>query len=476
MNPFHFVLLDEYIRKWTSGFNGPYGICVYGDEVYVVDCYNNRIQVFDLFGASIRSWGSLGSANGQFNNPYGIHVYGDEVYVTDSNNYRVQVFDLYGTYNRKWGSFAPTPPPPFVDGQFQMPAGIFVYGGEAYVTDPLRGDVQVFDLNGNFHRKWGSGLYGAAQGIWVDSGRVFLTDNHYHSIHITDTSGNYITGFGSFGSGNGEFNEPMGICVLGNMIYVVDSLNNRVQIFDSDDDPPSYVTQFGSHGSGDGQFIHPYDCSVYRKGLYVTDSEDNQRVEVFAFPVQGSWRFFQDDAVEPVTPLSGQNVKPTLAGSNIIRLRAMIYAPIGVTGKVSLQYGPPFTDLGPSEEWDYANWRGNEGDQIANFLITPISDYKGKYYESGVLEEGLGLGWTEVDFAIQPTGSAIAGQTYYFRLNFLRTDISEDASEMPRDTGIDYPQVLTHSLPSPGPTNDELMRHLKWFDPTGHFRGCWLGN
>lgn len=30
--------------------------------------------------------------------------------------------------------------------------------------------------------------------------------------------------------------------------------------------------------------------------------------------------------------------------------------------------------------------------------------------------------------------------------------------------------------PPPGPTNDELMRHLKWFDSSGVFRGCWLGD
>ena len=58
--------------------------------------------------------------------------------------------------------------------------------------------------------------------------------------------------FGSSGSGNGQFNAPYGIAVdsTGN-IYVSESLNHRVQVFDSNG---VFLRKFGSNGSGDGQF------------------------------------------------------------------------------------------------------------------------------------------------------------------------------------------------------------------------------
>jgi hypothetical protein len=48
-------------------------------------------------------WGSKGSGQGQFNHPYSITVSGQEVYVTDVDNHRVQVFSKDGTFLRLWG-------------------------------------------------------------------------------------------------------------------------------------------------------------------------------------------------------------------------------------------------------------------------------------------------------------------------------------------------------------------------------------
>ncbi len=41
----------------------------------------------------------------------------------------------------------------------------------------------------------------------------------------------YQTKWGSYGSGNGQFNFPTGIAVIGNSVYVCDFYNNRVQRF-----------------------------------------------------------------------------------------------------------------------------------------------------------------------------------------------------------------------------------------------------
>jgi hypothetical protein len=63
-----------------------------------------------------------------------------------------------------------------------------------------------------------------------------------------DSSGNYLTQWGGYGSGNGQFDEPVGIAVdSGNNVYVVDTGNCRVEKFDSSG---GYLTQWGSYGIG----------------------------------------------------------------------------------------------------------------------------------------------------------------------------------------------------------------------------------
>jgi tripartite motif-containing protein 71 len=135
-----------------------------------------------------------------------------EVYVVDASNRRIQVFDLNGNFRRKWGSYGSD------DGQFDFPAGIDVYNNEIYVVDTNNYRIQVFDLNGNFKRKWGS-----------------------------------------YGTGDGQFISPYGIDVYNSEVYVTDAYNNRIQVFDLNG---NFKRKWGSYGTGDGQFNYPVDIVV----------------------------------------------------------------------------------------------------------------------------------------------------------------------------------------------------------------------
>lgn len=64
---------------------------------------------------------------------------------------------------------------------------------------------------------------------------------------------NFVTQWGqAFGSGNGQFNHPLGVAVdtAGN-VYVVDSGNYRIEKFTSNG---AFLSQWGSAGTGNGQF------------------------------------------------------------------------------------------------------------------------------------------------------------------------------------------------------------------------------
>ncbi len=108
---------------------------------------------------------------------------------------------------------------------------------------------------------------------------VYVVDTLNHRIQKFDSSGNFLTKWGRNGGGEGRFTFPYGIA-SGNSgnVYVADTGNNRIQEFDTDG---VFITQWGTYGTGEGQFRAPRGISVDASGnVYVAD-EVNDRIQKF---------------------------------------------------------------------------------------------------------------------------------------------------------------------------------------------------
>lgn len=72
------------------------------------------------------------------------------------------------------------------------------------------------------------------RGIAVDrEGTVYVTDTGNNRVVIFDENGNYQQQFGRSGINPGEFDEPVGIAVDGDeRVYVADTWNQRIQVFE----------------------------------------------------------------------------------------------------------------------------------------------------------------------------------------------------------------------------------------------------
>jgi DNA-binding beta-propeller fold protein YncE len=93
-------------RESGDCFNKPTDVVVSKKtgEVFITDGYgNSRVHRFSPEGELISSFGESGTANGQFSLPHNLALLDDEeIVVCDRENHRVQVFSLEGEFHREW--------------------------------------------------------------------------------------------------------------------------------------------------------------------------------------------------------------------------------------------------------------------------------------------------------------------------------------------------------------------------------------
>jgi DNA-binding beta-propeller fold protein YncE len=92
------------------------------------------------------------------------------------------------------------------------------------------------------------------------------------------TNGMPVAVFGRSGGGDGEFHSPAGVAVDDKFIYVSDSGNNRIQIFNRDG---VFLAKFGKTGIGQGEFNNPTGISAGQQGRLLVADTNNHRVQEF---------------------------------------------------------------------------------------------------------------------------------------------------------------------------------------------------
>jgi len=159
-------------------------------------------------------------------------------------------------------------------------------GGNFYLTDPRAGGVLKFGNDGRFLTRFTA--LGTPQGISVTtSGDLVLSQGSMVSV----LSGSGAERF-RLGKGVGQFKMANGVALDANgYIYVVDSLDNCVQVFTGLGAPVALpgaapgkpVNSFGSTGTGTGQFSQPTGIAFEPAGnqLAIVDTLNN-RVQFFS--------------------------------------------------------------------------------------------------------------------------------------------------------------------------------------------------
>jgi DNA-binding beta-propeller fold protein YncE len=174
-----------------------------------------------------------------------------------------------------------------VEAHFAMINAIAVDDNDrVFVSDGKLGKVLVFDANHKIEAQINEGLVDPL-GLAIDTERRFLyvVDTKQDVVFVYDADSlKPLRKIGTPGkkhtlTGRGEFSLPTNIALdkEGN-VYVTDSLNFRIEIFDAEG---NFISQFGQHCDAIGCFERPKGIAVDSDGhIWVVDS-NLALVEIF---------------------------------------------------------------------------------------------------------------------------------------------------------------------------------------------------
>ncbi len=270
--PFNLPVIPEMRGKPVNiitGLNNPWGIAVSDKGDIVVAEYGAHcITTLNMEGKKVKSFGT----KGQFTCPRGVAITNDgHLLVTDKH--RLQKLTTDGVFVKSVGSSESG------SGQLQLntPTGITVHPitGQIFVADTWNNRIQVFNIDLTFsHTITPSGnkrFYYPYDVALDNNGYLYIAEFWNSCITKLTTKGKNVTRFGS------TLYRPTSLTINNDLVYVTESGNNRVSIFETNG---TFLHRFGKKGSGEGEFKGPQGITIDTlSNLYVSET-DNNRIAV----------------------------------------------------------------------------------------------------------------------------------------------------------------------------------------------------
>lgn len=229
-------------------FKSPSGIAFSedGNTLAVSDAHNHRIQLFNVIknkqnqvtGVTFKvSLGAYGAAKGQFNTPTQIYFNNNNLYVLDLYNQRVQIFDEKLIFSQSY------PLPGYKNAKISITDFALMDKSKKIFMNKSEKTLLLVDENNKIEQKIGErsiknrkrqmqeDRFTSPSHIAVDNNKnIYITDQADQNIKKFNAQGEYLDAWGQWGSGKLEFYKPKSLAINKNKIYVVDYGNYRVKI------------------------------------------------------------------------------------------------------------------------------------------------------------------------------------------------------------------------------------------------------
>lgn len=199
---------------------------VHGGAIYVADA--GAAAVVRVAGGRCTVLG-----RGALERPTGVAVIGARIYVVDPPRHVVVVLDERGAEQQRFGGRGTG------DGSLNFPTAIAALEDRALlVVDALNFRVSRYSAAGVFEQSFGEpgdggGAFGRPKAVAVDGkGRIWVSDAQHDVALAFGSDGVFRFAVGGTGRGPGELALPAGLAASGDRLFVADTFNHRIQIYD----------------------------------------------------------------------------------------------------------------------------------------------------------------------------------------------------------------------------------------------------
>ena len=162
-----------------------------------------------------------------------------------------------------------------------------------YVADVQLDQILVYDADslkllrkigttGHNHELTSPGDFSKPAGVAVDAeGNLYVADTYNNRVEIFDADANFVSTFGKAGDGPGYFSRPKGIAIDGDgHIWIADGMQDRVQVFNKEG---QLLISFGGHGLLPGQFQGLVGITIDKRNRVFTSEIFPGRAQQFQY-------------------------------------------------------------------------------------------------------------------------------------------------------------------------------------------------
>jgi sugar lactone lactonase YvrE len=273
----------EKLKAFPFQLLGPYGIAIDSKGlVYVAD---QKVGAVFIFNTETRDTTLIkNGVEAHFGLVNGLAIDdSDRLFVSDGKMHRVLIFNPKHEVENQISEGLVDPVGLAIDTENRF----------LYVVDTQQDQVIVYDADtlkllrrigtgGKNHYLTTPGDFGAPSNVALDKdGNVYVTDTMNNRVEIFDADGHFLSEFGKHGDGPGYFARPKGIAVDGDgHIWVVDSYTDRLQVFNREG---QLLTYLGGHGTYPGQFADVMGIAIDKQNRVFTTEQYPGRMQMFRY-------------------------------------------------------------------------------------------------------------------------------------------------------------------------------------------------
>ena len=217
----------EFVFLFSDKMQGPVGICINYNKVYVIQIGSTLLTVYSTDGKYLQSVGGEGKDHLEFDGPRGLDVSSElnRIYIAEHSNCRIQSLNLDLSFHS------------IID-EVLGANDVKITPKEIVVLSCGNTAVSIYSYTHQLIRQMiphGKTFPLRSPGRFTldNSSNILITDIKFHCVCVYSYRGEFLRKFGKEGNQKGEFIEPYGITISpeGKIIVTSDNPNHHIQIF-----------------------------------------------------------------------------------------------------------------------------------------------------------------------------------------------------------------------------------------------------